>query len=433
MQILGLQARPELNGRIGRALRLTADGQRWEVQLDGAPPSATLSVRAAHLNMLATGAAKGAPPPRGSKFRIEEVKGSGLGAIAVEALYPGEQLLAEKPLFRISAPEMVAARAAGRKAQEAMISDRLARASVADQAAFWALSDCHSGKEGRTAFGVWQTNAIATGVDAAETENGLYLIGSRINHSCKPNVNRCWIPELGAEVFHAIQEIEPGEQLTIYYVDPTATHDERQKLLWQSFSFRCRCNLCSLEGAHRRACDEVRREYRELDRELDRAIRQPKDFQSAFEMLWRVIKILETEFDGDPHLMQKAFYDGFLLSALAGETVGATPDDDDTAGPSDWMDMAIKAKVLAEGDHDGVSLLRRWAAEPWQHPLVAQARGTEDAGFPRDDGDDDEWMLCQPCGPDPGLGSLAEGSAPGESKHAGPAQQAVALDLAALD
>merc|ERR1711865_894500 len=106
---------------------------------------------------------------------------------------------------------------------------------------------------------------IATGEDKSGTQNGLYFVGCRFNHSCKPNVNRCWIPERQVEVFHVVQDIDPGEELCIYYTDPTDVHEERQAKLRSNFNFICCCEACRLEGAEREASDQQRRKYRELD------------------------------------------------------------------------------------------------------------------------------------------------------------------------
>lgn len=392
-QFRGLLSRPELNGRMCRVLQQLGVGGRWKVRLDGETWNETLAVKAENLFAVSDDGA--ALPPLGSKFRLQEVPGSGLGVVALTALQPGERLLAEKPLFRICAQEMLAARSAGRESEEQMIRKELDALCDVEQQAFWTLSDCHSGPGAKSTFGIWQTNAIATGEDSGESENCLYLVGCRFNHSCKPNVNRCWIPEMGVEVFHAIQEVAPGEELSIYYVDPMSVRAERQAVLQHAFNFTCQCEVCSLQGASFAESDRLRSEYKELDAKLDSAIRGPNDPLSAMEMIWRMIEIIEDEFDGDPHLMQKSFYDGFVVSVMM-ETGGLESEE----GHEDWLAMAFKAKVLAEGEHAQALQLKAWAENPTQHPLVARAaasrRSRHASSFVA--AVDTESMYCQPCG-----------------------------------
>ncbi|KAJ5639237.1 uncharacterized protein N7484_007099 [Penicillium longicatenatum] len=47
----------------------------------------------------------------------------------------------------------------------------------------------------------------------------LFLTGSRINHSCIPNLIFAYNPIIGKETFHAIRDIAAGEELTIMYID----------------------------------------------------------------------------------------------------------------------------------------------------------------------------------------------------------------------
>nr|XP_058165378.1 histone-lysine N-methyltransferase SMYD3 isoform X2 [Dasypus novemcinctus] len=71
---------------------------------------------------------------------------------------------------------------------------------------------------------------------------GLYPSMSLLNHSCDPN---CCIVFSGPHLFlRAVKAIEPGEELTICYLDVLTTRAERQQLLRDQYCFSCDCLRC---------------------------------------------------------------------------------------------------------------------------------------------------------------------------------------------
>ncbi|KAJ5876733.1 hypothetical protein N7455_000198 [Penicillium solitum] len=54
---------------------------------------------------------------------------------------------------------------------------------------------------------------------AANAFGCVFFLGSRINHSCIPNVNFVYNELLKEETFHAIRDIMAGEGLTVMYID----------------------------------------------------------------------------------------------------------------------------------------------------------------------------------------------------------------------
>lgn len=79
---------------------------------------------------------------------------------------------------------------------------------------------------------------------AANAFDGVFLLGSRFNHSCIPNVHFSFNRTLEKETFHAIRDITAGEELTIMYTDGTnRTRGQRQAEL-DKWGFRCTCPAC---------------------------------------------------------------------------------------------------------------------------------------------------------------------------------------------
>ncbi|KAF2765426.1 SET domain-containing protein [Teratosphaeria nubilosa] len=71
----------------------------------------------------------------------------------------------------------------------------------------------------------------------------------RLNHSCNPNAEAAWNPELKLLVVRAIQPIEQNDEVTITYLDNAfAERAER----WKALRFRCRCEKCVLSGVQLR-------------------------------------------------------------------------------------------------------------------------------------------------------------------------------------
>jgi hypothetical protein len=61
----------------------------------------------------------------------------------------------------------------------------------------------------------------------------------------------------------------PGEELTISYLDPAQTREERLKALKSSWGFDCSCSLCTQPEPQGSASDARIREFPELTEELE--------------------------------------------------------------------------------------------------------------------------------------------------------------------
>lgn len=297
----------------------------------------------------------------GTNVSVRPIPGKGLGVVATAKIARGEPVLAEEPVFMLSAWQLHTAEKRGPDAQEALIRREVEALSESDRREFWALEDCHGLGGQKSAFGIWQTNAIATGTGSFDTCNGLYWMSCRFNHSCKPNVNRCWIESRQVEAFHASRDIPCGQELCTYYIDPKGTFAERQESLKFGFNFVCHCEVCSLKGEDRTLSDTLHKDYQELDNAIAAMADEPDE---GLELVEGVLAIIDAEFDNDPHLLQRAYHDGFQMAALAGNTALA----------KDMMTKAWESKVVAEGDHEGTRLLKGYAEDIFTHPLLSGTR-----------------------------------------------------------
>lgn len=86
----------------------------------------------------------------------------------------------------------------------------------------------------RTVLGIWGTNAYVN----------VFLLSSRINHSCLPNIQHSWHPGLEQEVFHAVRDITAGEELTVSYLGPLNGDKKRRQGDLDDWGFKCSCPVC---------------------------------------------------------------------------------------------------------------------------------------------------------------------------------------------
>ncbi|KAF2800387.1 TPR domain protein [Melanomma pulvis-pyrius CBS 109.77] len=123
----------------------------------------------------------------------------------------------------------------------------------------------HTGKHWQH-LAEWERNAIGV-YDANSFEVGVYFLPSRINHSCIPNVHYEFNPAIQRGTFHAVRDIERGEELLISYINGgSRTRKWRQPKL-DMWGFVCQCAACGNDEEGRKR-DDRRKEMFELDQKL---------------------------------------------------------------------------------------------------------------------------------------------------------------------
>jgi hypothetical protein len=93
-----------------------------------------------------------------------------------------------------------------------------------------------------TITGIYETNSFQLG---DEINSGLFLTISRINHSCRPNVNHIWRPDIQKTLIQATRNIKAGEEIfTCYGPSECLSTLDRRTYLERKYSFICDCNMC---------------------------------------------------------------------------------------------------------------------------------------------------------------------------------------------
>lgn len=213
-----------------------------------------------HKYLLTSPAYRNLHIPKGTPFELEPAAGKGWGAFASQDIKRGALILREFPLFII------------RKPHEMIMEDDL-------HAAFNRMTP-----RSRQQFLCVRDNASTPfhSFGSAFAENcfrlpvrgdayGLYVLHSRLNHSCIPNAK---IPDTlpGESVSSfAMRDIAAGEEITFCYESgyECRTRAERHRLL----RFACACPACKV-GTAFQTCSDMRRilvrglQYLTLGRDL---------------------------------------------------------------------------------------------------------------------------------------------------------------------
>jgi hypothetical protein len=93
-------------------------------------------------------------------------------------------------------------------------------------------------------LGLTRTNALpfVDGVRGA----GIFPDACRAKNSCDNNAQKIWNGNIKRHAVHTSQDIENGEEITIYYLEVLGSHKSSQEALRERFAFTCSCRFCSL-------------------------------------------------------------------------------------------------------------------------------------------------------------------------------------------
>ncbi|KAK6003965.1 hypothetical protein QM012_008815 [Aureobasidium pullulans] len=87
------------------------------------------------------------------------------------------------------------------------------------------------------------TSAMMTKTSPKST--GLWIHVANANHACLSNAVRSFIGDL--IILRAAKDIKTDKEITISYQNPAPLLEDRQKVLFGSWGFRCNCLLCTSE------------------------------------------------------------------------------------------------------------------------------------------------------------------------------------------
>ncbi|KAF8902873.1 hypothetical protein CPB84DRAFT_1678515, partial [Gymnopilus junonius] len=160
---------------------------------------------------------------------------------------------------------------------ELLLKLAMDRMDEEDQNAFLALRNCHKEDGSGPLLGILRTNGFGINklYDGEErTDRKLYTgvtkIGSRINHSCTPNViYKFSLPSFSFQ-FCAITDIQAGEQLFFSFCVTDQSKAERHAEL-AAYGIICNCRVCEHATPE---TDKLRKEYQRRTRQYIAKVQQ---------------------------------------------------------------------------------------------------------------------------------------------------------------
>lgn len=184
--------------------------------------------------------------PEGRPFEIKEIEGKGMGVVATRDIKAGELILKETPLVTHS-----------NGAPTAVLEQLVSTLSESDKDAYNSLYVNPSLAWLPRIMAVFKTNAIGLGENA--DIGGVFVEGSRFNHSCRPNCSHMWDKKFGVQWLIAGREIKQGEEICIFYNVMREPREVRQRWLKEMFGFDCNCEACSASPEEVLASDSRRK------------------------------------------------------------------------------------------------------------------------------------------------------------------------------
>lgn len=170
-------------------------------------------------------------------FIQHDFPGKGRGLIANKTLNRGDQIFASTPILITD-----------RDAYDFSPADRLAllHRGVAtlppsSQAGLWGL------------MGHADSDAIDDRINTNNFQVVINGIGhlalfpemAMLNHDCRPNAAYFFDEDSMSQYVHAMRTIQPGEEITITYVDNEEIREKRVRRLKRNWGFDCGCSACT--------------------------------------------------------------------------------------------------------------------------------------------------------------------------------------------
>lgn len=186
--------------------------------------------------------------PDSYPFHVTKIDGKGNGIIADQALKRGHPIMGHTPVLVVH-----------RGFKEALPQSQqhhLVQAAIdslpTSTAELFMAQMMHIPEKHRNAA-MLTTNAFLLNLspDADDDDGSGHHFGAfpevaRLNHDCRPNAVYYIDPTTLMHITNAVRAIEPGEEITLSYLDPFGSREERQKQLHKTWGFECKCSQCSI-------------------------------------------------------------------------------------------------------------------------------------------------------------------------------------------
>jgi len=201
-------------------------------------------------------------------FTIKEIPGKGKGMVASTHIEPGATILKEIPHIDVVFEDY----------DEALMEiirqfGDLKKERKQEFANLFDPEDSSNKKMSRSKIlRIFLANCVdIKGPKEDEDHRGVFLMFSRINHSCSPNAVISW-SKLPSEIsIRASKRISIDEEITINYIRDDGCfylEKRRKEILQQTWNFDCMCGICNLDKEALCENEDIRKQILELEEEL---------------------------------------------------------------------------------------------------------------------------------------------------------------------
>lgn len=119
-------------------------------------------------------------------------------------------------------------------------------------------------------YTIFKDSCAQVGLDGTGQDSAIFLLYSRINHSCSPNAHAHYNGTTERLTVHATRDIEAGDQIFVPYVDTACLPRDRRQELTKRFGFACECPTCTIDLA----AEPLRQRMHELQRGFRRFVKK---------------------------------------------------------------------------------------------------------------------------------------------------------------
>ncbi|KAK4443950.1 hypothetical protein QBC34DRAFT_309963 [Podospora aff. communis PSN243] len=229
---------------------------------------------------------------------------------------------------------------------------------------------------------IGETNAFDIDPDDGDEiqDHGFFVVFpeiARFNHDCRPNADYYFDHAALTQFIHATRDIQPGEELTLSYINPVMLRVARMAKLARNWGFQCACSHCTQPRPRTDASDARIRQIKELKQHLRN---WKAESPASPQMAELMISLYEQERLGG------SMYSAYSFAALEYNAIG------DPWTATKYARLAIDHGIPMVGErHSDVTEMKSLADDPWAH-WSWTLRSKKRSGWGReiDDEDDDE-------------------------------------------
>ncbi|KAI0694025.1 SET domain-containing protein [Cytidiella melzeri] len=287
----------------------------------------------------------------GETFHVQLVPHKGKGVVAARPIRRGELLFSEPPLFTLPPSPT-----------NSTVLGALAKCTREEQCQFFSLANSYRTKL-LPAIAIFETNFLLLGRGMLQADPkqqdvaGIFILGSRFNSSCTPNLSKTWDELRRVMVFRTLRDIEEGEELCFNYCDVLATREQRQTELSADFGFHCVCDACRLEGDDLAESDRRRSSIARLFDEVGRCGKEPTLGMRKINLALRMLKE-----ESLVHYEASFCYDAYQFCVLVS----------DFSNAKKWIRRAWEVSCITSGqDSHAARMFKIYYANPRSHQLAA--------------------------------------------------------------